>query len=135
MGTMLLDVQFPVTAEQTGGQFAIVSFRFPGPLPGGPGMHVHKASDETFIVVEGEIELEAAGETHRLKAGETLVVLRGTPHKFKVVGSPTLLFCIVTPGEFDARFRSANSSPGAEVSTSVTESAPPRAAATAKPPE
>ena len=44
-----------------------------------PALHLHE-EDEAFAVVEGELTLHVGGDCIRLRAGETFVVPRGTPH-------------------------------------------------------
>jgi uncharacterized cupin superfamily protein len=47
--------RFLVTGEETGGAyFAMEAFVPPG---GGPPPHIHRNEDETFYVVEGEVEI------------------------------------------------------------------------------
>jgi quercetin dioxygenase-like cupin family protein len=42
--------------------------------------HVHPNAEETFYVLDGEIVVRVDGDDHRLGAGSTTTVLRGTPH-------------------------------------------------------
>jgi mannose-6-phosphate isomerase-like protein (cupin superfamily) len=43
--------------------------------------HMHKDTDEVFIVIEGEIVIEFEEETINLKSGEMLVVPKGIKHR------------------------------------------------------
>lgn len=43
--------------------------------------HSHSNSDELFYVLKGEIKIEFTGKEVALKAGEMLVVPKGTVHK------------------------------------------------------
>lgn len=51
-------------------------------LGGVPG-HTHDAHDECIEVLEGEIEVVMAGVKSRLRAGERVVIPRGTPHSWR----------------------------------------------------
>ena len=42
--------------------------------------HSHEDTDELFLVIEGEFDIEFRGSTQTLKAGEMIVVPRGTEH-------------------------------------------------------
>ncbi|ABC64368.1 cupin domain-containing protein [Erythrobacter litoralis] len=43
--------------------------------------HQHDETDEMFLVVEGELEIDFVDRTETLKAGEMIVVPRGTEHR------------------------------------------------------
>ena len=48
----------------------------------GPPPHLHKALDEVFLVVEGEMDFIVNGEMRKVKAGESVDLPRGTIHTF-----------------------------------------------------
>jgi len=72
--------------------------------PGGQSserMNVHKKSDQVVLVIEGEIEGEIAGETKRLRSGDTCIVPAGTPHRFENAGKGrAVTFNVYTPPEY-----------------------------------
>ena len=43
--------------------------------------HSHAGTDELFLVISGELGIEFRGGTRRLKAGEMIVVPKGTEHR------------------------------------------------------
>lgn len=43
--------------------------------------HVHTESDELFYVIEGKFELETEEGLHPVKAGEFIIVPKGTRHR------------------------------------------------------
>ncbi len=43
--------------------------------------HSHPETDELFLVLDGELEMEFRDRTERLTAGEMIVVPRGTEHR------------------------------------------------------
>lgn len=47
----------------------------------GPPEHVHTEFDETFTVKEGTLSILVNGEHKTVKAGESVFIPRGTPHK------------------------------------------------------
>jgi quercetin dioxygenase-like cupin family protein len=66
------------------------------PRAPGPPEHIHTSFAENFIVTEGTLSLLVNGEKKLVRAGESLVVTPGTPHKpfnetdSRVVISPPL---------------------------------------------
>lgn len=73
-------------------------------------LHRHLRDDETFLVLDGRVELVADGEEHVAHAGSTIFLPRHTVHGF-VVASPTARFLTVhNPGGFD-RFTNQVGSP------------------------
>ena len=52
-----------------------------------PPVHLHPAQDERFEVHAGELSVHMDGETHVVRAGESLEVPRGTPHKMWNAGT------------------------------------------------
>lgn len=104
-----LDVLGTVTrvlldGKQTHGAFALVEVIVP---PGaGVPPHVHSREEETFHVLEGELELWCGGHTVRLRAGDTFFAPRGIPHSPKTVGEITARILVtLTPAGFERAFR------------------------------
>ena len=48
----------------------------------GPPLHLHPDCDEWFLVKDGEFKFQVGEKTMRLKAGDSLLVPRDTPHAF-----------------------------------------------------
>jgi quercetin dioxygenase-like cupin family protein len=85
------------TAEETGGAFLLFEDRLDhGKVT---PLHIHPDSDETMIVLEGEILMHLDGVEHRVATGGVAVAPRGVPHAFKVTGPDgSRLLCLHTPG-------------------------------------
>src|SRR5277367_1287405 len=84
-----------VTGEDTAGRFSVIDMHVPP--GGGPPPHRHDF-EETFIVLEGEVEATFRGEKSTIKAGETLTIPANAPHQFKNVSSqPARRICICSP--------------------------------------
>ena len=64
-----------VVAEMNDYQFKVVK------LQGDFIWHDHKDTDETFIVIEGDLRIDFRDGAVRLSAGEMFVVPRGVEHK------------------------------------------------------
>jgi transposase/quercetin dioxygenase-like cupin family protein len=75
------------------------------PPEGGPPPHVHYREDETFYVIEGEMEFLLGDDTVRAVAGSFVHVPKGTMHTFKNVGMTLARFLVtVVPGGFEKFF-------------------------------
>ncbi|MDQ1432244.1 MAG: hypothetical protein QOF40_2846 [Actinomycetota bacterium] len=100
------------TAEETDGAFLLFEDRLEhGKVT---PLHTHPDSDETMIVLEGEILMHLDGVEHVVGAGGTAVAPRGVPHAFKVSGPDgTRLLCLHTPGCCQAFYRDASEPVGA----------------------
>ncbi|MCC6231493.1 MAG: cupin domain-containing protein [Verrucomicrobiales bacterium] len=97
-------VRILLDGHQTHGAFALIE------LTGQPGdsvpPHVHRREEETFHVLEGELEIWCDGHTVRLRAGDTFFAPRNRPHSPKFVGTqPGRLLITLTPAGFERAFR------------------------------
>jgi quercetin dioxygenase-like cupin family protein len=87
--TILLD------GVQTNNQYCLIDMHIP--LHGGPPPHRHDF-EETFLVLEGEIEATFRGQTNTVKVGETLHIPANAPHRFtNARPEPARLLCICSP--------------------------------------
>ena len=84
-----------VTGEETAGRFTVIDMHIPP--GGGPPPHRHNF-EETFILLEGEMEATFRGQKFTVKAGETAHIPANAPHQFRNVSSqPVRLICICSP--------------------------------------
>jgi quercetin dioxygenase-like cupin family protein len=84
-----------VTGEATAGRFSVIDMHIPP--GGGPPPHRHDF-EETFILLEGEIEATFRGTKSIVRAGDTVNIPANAPHQFQNVSSrPTRLLCICSP--------------------------------------
>src|ERR1700694_1176337 len=95
------------TADDTDGAFLLFEDRLEhGKVT---PLHIHPDSDETMIVLEGEILMHLDGVAHVVGAGGTAVAPPGGPPAFKVSGPDgTRLLCLHTPGCCQAFYRDAS---------------------------
>jgi quercetin dioxygenase-like cupin family protein len=78
---------FLVTGEESGGAyFAMEALVPPG---GGPPPHVHSREDETFYLLEGEIEFRLGEDVVTAGPGDFVNVPKGTVHCFHNAGTAT----------------------------------------------
>jgi len=84
-----------VTGDQTGGRFCVIDMHIPP--DGGPPPHRHDF-EETFILLEGEMEATFRGKKSVVRAGETLNIPSNAPHQFHNVSTkPVRMLCICSP--------------------------------------
>jgi quercetin dioxygenase-like cupin family protein len=70
-------------------------------------LHLHPNADETFYVIDGEIQIHVDGAERTLKRGSVASVPRGMPHAIMVTSATARVLTIVTPGckELELFFR------------------------------
>ena len=87
-----------ILAGAPAGAAVIVAGAVP-PAAAGPPLHVHAASDETFLVLSGVLLVHAGGQVTAVPEGG-LVHLRGAlPHTFATTpDSPARFLLLHTPG-------------------------------------
>lgn len=78
---------FKAVGEDTGG--ALVLLEALVPPQGGPPPHIHRAEDEWFWLLEGELEFMINRHTFMANAGSFVYVPKDTPHRFKNVSMQT----------------------------------------------
>jgi quercetin dioxygenase-like cupin family protein len=84
-----------VSGDDTGDRFCVIDMHVPP--GGGPGPHRHDF-EETFIVLDGEIEVTFRGTASILRTGETENIPSNAPHRFHNASSkPARLICICSP--------------------------------------
>jgi quercetin dioxygenase-like cupin family protein len=84
-----------VTGEQTAGRFCVIDMHIPP--GGGPPPHRHDF-EETFILLEGQMEATFRGKKSTVRAGETLNIPANAPHQFQnVSGEAVRMLCICSP--------------------------------------
>ena len=84
-----------LTAKDTAGRFCLIDMHIPP--GGGPPPHRHDF-EETFTVLEGELDVAFRGAKQVVRAGETVNVPANAPHQFHNSSSqPVRMLCICSP--------------------------------------
>lgn len=85
--------------EDCEGRYAV--FHLEAPPMSGPPLHVHAREDEFFYVLEGELVFEIDGVSNVVRAGGSVGLLRGTPHRYQnFTQQNARLLIVTTPGDF-----------------------------------
>jgi mannose-6-phosphate isomerase-like protein (cupin superfamily) len=84
-----------VPGEATAGRFTAIDMHIPP--GGGPPPHRHDF-EETFILLEGEMEAIFRDQQVTVRAGETLHIPANAPHQFRNISAqPLRMLCICSP--------------------------------------
>jgi quercetin dioxygenase-like cupin family protein len=92
-----------LSANQTGGRLTLMEGRI---LIGeGPPIHIHSREDESFHVLEGELEFQIGDTYMTAKAGQWIYAPVGIKHSFRNVNSANArLEFVFTPGGIENYF-------------------------------
>jgi quercetin dioxygenase-like cupin family protein len=112
-----------VAGQQSGAEFAL--FRTTAERGHTAPRHLHRRASETFIVLDGELLIEAGGERRTAGAGHVAVLPRDQVHTFLVVSVSAEYLTLHTPAGFDAFVRDVSDA------TQADGTPPGRAALTA----
>jgi mannose-6-phosphate isomerase-like protein (cupin superfamily) len=112
-----------VSGEETGGRFCLLEFLQP------PGewtpLHVHRDSDQTQYVLEGELTVYLPGGSFAVGAGECINTPRNVPHtEYVTSAGPARVLDVNAPSGFDA-FVAAAGEPAAERTLPPPHQPPP----------
>src|SRR6202043_1805158 len=105
-----------LSGTDTAGRFTLIDMHVPP--GGGPPPHRHDF-EETFILLDGELQATFRGEMRIVRAGETIHIPANAPHQFHNASSkPVRMLCICSPAGQEEFFK--------EVGTAVaTRTTPP----------
>ena len=99
-----LGTRHVVTAEQTGGAFAVVEHDL-APRELGAPTHTHEREDEISHVLSGRLGVQIGDEVIEAGPGDTVVKPRGIPHAFWNPGDEPVRFLeMITPAGLRAYF-------------------------------
>lgn len=71
----------------------------------GPPLHLHRAQDEIWYLLEGALRFRLGDEVSHAPEGSLVFVPRGTPHCFQnVEGEPARILVVFTPAGMEGFF-------------------------------
>ena len=94
-----------VPGESVGDRYALIEFVFPGGAS--PPVHTHP-QDESYIVLEGELTIQAGDDRFALGPGGVASVPMGVPHTFLVESKSAHVLVISTPAGLERMIRDAS---------------------------
>jgi mannose-6-phosphate isomerase-like protein (cupin superfamily) len=93
-------ITLKMVSSDTDGAFALVEEVTPP--QGGPPPHIHTREDETFYVLDGELEFVIGGRVLLATAGSVVYGPKGIPHAFRNVGTtPSTMVVFIAPAGFE----------------------------------
>jgi quercetin dioxygenase-like cupin family protein len=93
---------YKVVGGDTGGNYSLIECTIAGD---GPPLHIHKAEEEAFYILEGEVTVTIGEQTISGTAGSFVLIPRGTVHTFSTVGTePAKMLAIISPAGFEQFF-------------------------------
>jgi len=105
-----------LSGMDTAGRFTLIDMHVPP--GGGPPPHRHDF-EETFVLLDGELQATFRGEKRMVRAGETIHVPANAPHQFHNASSkPVRMLCICSPAGQEEFFKELGSGCDADCSTS-----------------
>lgn len=103
-----------LAGKDTAGRYCLIDMHIPP--GGGPAPHRHDF-EESFTLLEGEIEATFRGEKSVVRAGETVNIPANAPHSFtNASAQPVRLLCICSPSGQEEFFKEV----GVPVATRTT---------------
>ena len=94
-----------VPGEATAGRFALIEFLFPNGAS--PPLHTHP-QDESYVVLEGALTIQAGENRFDLAAGGAAVVPMGVAHTFRVDSDTARVLVLSTPAGLERMVRDAS---------------------------
>jgi quercetin dioxygenase-like cupin family protein len=94
-----------VPGEAVDGRFSLIEFALP--QHASPPLHTHP-QDETYVVLEGRMTVQAGSERFELGPGGTAVVPIGIPHTFRIDSETAHLLVLSTPAGIERFVREAS---------------------------
>ena len=91
-----------VPGEASDGRFALIELLLP--KDASPPLHTHP-QDESYVVLEGALTIQAGDERFALGPGGTALVPMGVPHTFRVNSESARVLVLSTPAGLDRLVR------------------------------
>jgi len=92
-----------ISSKDTGGAFSLIhGFEVKGLEP---PPHTHTREDESFYLLNGEIDYTVGSETFHAKSGDWIFLPRNIQHSFKVRTETAEVLIHLSPGGFEEYFR------------------------------
>ena len=93
---------FLTTADENNGAFTLIRCVLKKGFE--PPLHIHSREDESYVIIDGEIDYQVGDQTIRALAGDYVHLPRMVPHTFRLITETVTLLLIITPGGFEKMF-------------------------------
>lgn len=98
-------MEIKASADETGGTLTVIE-QVVSPAGNTP-LHVHRDEDESFVVLEGELEVTLGDQRVRVGPGQFVFGPRGVAHGYQVLSPQARVLVLATPGGLERFFRAA----------------------------
>jgi quercetin dioxygenase-like cupin family protein len=96
---------FLVSGKDTDGAFSLTHCFFREGKEFTPPPHYHKFEDETFYILDGEIEFHVGDKKFRAGAGEVVYAPKNVPHHFNIISKTAKALLLITPAGIETFFK------------------------------
>lgn len=105
-GKMDFPGEWKFIRQQGNGAYSMVEINVPATskLPPGPAGHIHTREDESWYIIEGELQFEVGDETATAGPGSLVYAPRNVPHSYRVVKAPARYLLMFTPAGIEPLF-------------------------------
>lgn len=93
---------FLSTSKDTGGAFSLIHCYFRKGFTAPP--HYHKLEDESFFILEGEIDFHVGDTKVKVSVGEFIMLPKNVPHYFDLITETAKALMLITPAGFEVFF-------------------------------
>lgn len=94
---------FLATGKDTEGIFSLLHCHFRKGFTAPP--HYHKLEDESFYMLDGEIDFHIGDKKVKAGTGDFVVLPKNVPHHFNLITETAKALMLITPAGFETFFR------------------------------
>ena len=96
---------FLLSGKDTNGEFSLTHCFFREGKAFTPPPHYHKFEDETFYILEGEMEFHVGDKKFKAGAGEVVFIPKNVPHHFDILSKTVKALLLITPAGIETFFK------------------------------
>lgn len=95
---------FLVKGKDTDGAFSLTHCHFREGKAFTPPPHYHQFEDESFYILEGEMDFNVGDKKFRASAGDFVFLPKMVPHHFNIVSKTAKALLLIAPAGFETFF-------------------------------
>ena len=96
---------FLVSGKDTDGAFSLTHCFFREGKAFTPPPHFHKFEDETFYILEGEMQFHVGDKKFKAGSGEAVFLPKNVPHHFDIISKTAKALLLITPAGLETFFK------------------------------
>jgi quercetin dioxygenase-like cupin family protein len=93
---------FLCKGEDSNGKFALIEIKIRKGLE--PPRHIHTKEDETYYLLEGQMEFSVGDQTYVVSAGDCIYLPSNIPHHFKLNTNTVRMLVHIAPAGLEEMF-------------------------------